>query len=70
VPASQRSLPSLQLSVPLHVTPSPQLRAVPAPQTASAEQVSPVVQYWPSSQTTPVLGVHALLDVPVLQVSH
>jgi len=68
LPASQRSVVSLQLSVPSQVTPSSQLRAAPVPHTASAEQVSPVVQYWPSSQTAPVRAVHAPLELAVLQI--
>jgi len=69
VPESQRSVASLQLSAPSHVMPSSQLRVVPAPQTARPEQVSPVVQYWLSSQTAPVLAVHALLELAVLHIS-
>ena len=68
MPASQRSVSSLQLSVPSQVTPSSQLRAALPPHAASAEQVSPVVQYWPSSQTAPVLAVQAVLELPGLQV--
>ena len=44
VPGSQRSADSLQVSAPLQATPSAQGRAVPPPQTAAAEQVSPTVQ--------------------------
>ena len=44
VPASQRSVASLHVSVPLQLTASAQPRALPAPQTAAAEHVSPVVQ--------------------------
>jgi len=70
VPESQRSLVSLQVSVPSHVTPSSQLRAVPVPHTASAEQVSPVVQYSVSSHTAPVRAVHAVFELAVLHIWH
>jgi hypothetical protein len=69
VPASQRSLASLQLSLPLQATPSLHERA-PPPQTPIAEQVSAVVQNRPSLQLAPVLVDHVVEDDAALQIWH
>ncbi len=69
-PGSQRSVDSLQVSVPLQVTASAQTRAAPVPQTASAEHVSPTLQKRPSSQVAPVLGDHAVVEVAIAHVRH
>ena len=70
VPASQRSVDSLQDSLPLQDTPSSQLRAVPPAQTAAAEQASPTVQKSPSSHAAPVLADHAEVDALGSQTWH
>ena len=43
--------------------------AAPLRQTPPAEQVSPVVQYCPSSQDAPVFAVQALVELAVSQRS-
>lgn len=69
VPATQRSIASSQVSTPLQAMPSEQLRAAPE-HMAPAEHVSLVVQKRPSSQGSPVRGVHADVDIAVLHVWH
>src|SRR5512133_1047828 len=63
-PATHLSLLSSQVSTPLQAMPSEQLRVVPAH--APAEQVSPTVQNFPSSQDAPLL----LLQAAGLALSH
>jgi len=64
VPVSQRSVPSLHVSLPLHPIPSSQVRDPPPRQTAPAEQLSVIVQYSPSSHGEPVgTGVQLVVEV-------
>lgn len=67
VPPRQASASSSQVSVPVHMTPSEQSRALP-PQ-VPAEQTSASVQKRPSSQREPSLSLHALVEVAVVHTS-
>jgi hypothetical protein len=69
VPGAQRLIVGSHVSVPLHATPSEQLRAVPT-QFAFASHVSPTTQNDPVLQLMPVRGVHAVVDVAVAHVWH
>lgn len=65
VPAAHESAVSSQVSVPLHATPSEQMRAVPLQ--APARQVSPSVQNAPSSQRAPALSLQEVRDEATVQ---
>jgi hypothetical protein len=56
--------------MPLHITPSEQLRAEPPVHCALALHVVPIVQNRPLVHAMPVRGVHAVVDVAVAHVWH
>jgi hypothetical protein len=68
VPATHACIDSLHVSSPSHAMPSEQLRAVPWQ--AVPVQLSPVVQYMPSSQAAPEFGDQSVADTDMWQTSH